>query len=160
MLTDYALAALSAVFAVRLRLRAGSFSAGSVGPWCLALAVIALAAGAGGTAHGFRLYLGEAAHGRVWQLTVALIGLSVVLALAAAIQSVLRPLVAPGDWRKAGHRWLKRGLYVTLAGLAIQQSGWDLHTHFNHNDLYHVVQMAGLYWLYRGARLLNDLGEP
>jgi hypothetical protein len=162
MLTDYALAALAAAFALKLRPRtgrprAGSFSAGTAGLWCLALLVTALAALAGGTAHGFRLFLGEAAHAQLWLLTVALIGLSVALTLGAAIRSVLWPSIAPGERRRAGHRWLKRGLYLTLAGLAIQQSGWGFHTHFNHNDLYHVVQMGGLYCLYRGAGVLNAL---
>jgi len=166
MLTDYVLAALAAAFAIRLRLRARSmvarasqkvFMDGSVWLWCLAFAVTTLAALAGGTAHGFRPYLGEAAHAQLWLLTVTLIGLSAVLTLGAAIRSVLRPLIARGERRKAGHRWLKCGLYMTLAGLAIQQSGWSLHIHFNHNDLYHVVQMGGLYCLYRGAGVLNDL---
>jgi hypothetical protein len=33
----------------------------------------------------------------------------------------------------------------------------SLHQHFNHNDLYHVVQMVGLYGVYRGGRSLLDL---
>jgi hypothetical protein len=46
---------------------------------------------------------------------------------------------------------------VTLAGVAVQLGGWGLHTHFNHNDIYHLVQMAGLYCLYRGALKLDGL---
>jgi len=169
MLTDYALAALVAAFAIRLRLRARStldraawkaFAIGSTGFWWLAFGVTALAALAGGTAHGFRLYLGDAAHARVWQLTVVLIVLSAVLTLVAAIRSVLRPSIAPGPRRKAGHRWLRRGLYLTLVGVAIQQGGWGLHTHFNHNDLYHVVQMVALYCLNRAALALENLEAP
>jgi hypothetical protein len=168
MLTDYALAGLAVAFAVRLRLRAASathrtprnnFAAAPAALWCSAFAVTALAALAGGTAHGFRLYLGEAAHARLWQLTVTLIASSAALTLAAAIRSVLRPAVARGLRRKAGHRWLEWGLIVTLLGLAIQQSGWSLHTHFNHNDLYHLVQMAGLYCLCRGASILEGLED-
>lgn len=157
MLTDYLLAGLAAAFAVRLRIRAGGFGVGPVGWWCLAFAVTALAALAGGAAHGLRLYLGEGVHARVWQLTVALIVLSVVLTLGAAIRSVLRPSIAPGPPRKAGHRWLRRGLYLTLAGAAIVVVGWGPAEQFNHNDLYHVVQMAGLYCLYRGALALGGL---
>jgi Family of unknown function (DUF6962) len=168
MLTDYALAVLVTAFAVRLRLRAGSttsraawkaFASGPAGFWCLAFGVTALAALAGGTAHGFRLHLGAAAHARLWQLTVGLIILSAALTLGAAIRSVLRPSIAPGERRKTGHRWLQRGLIVTLLGVAIEQSGWGLYTHFNHNDLYHVVQMAGLYCLYRGALILEGLED-
>ena len=168
MLTDYALAALATGFAIRLRVRAGGaadcadrkvFAAGSARYWRLAFGVTALAALAGGTAHGFRLYLGEAVQARLWLLTALLIALSVALTLGAAIRSVLRPSIAPGPRRKAGHRWLKGGLCVTLLGVAIQQSGWAFHTHFNHNDLYHVVQMAGLYCLYRGALALEGLDD-
>jgi hypothetical protein len=157
MLTDYALAALAAAFAVRLRLNAGSFRAAAIGWWLLAFAVTSLAALAGGTAHGFRLFLGEQLHARVWQLTVASIVLSAALMLGAAIRSILRPSIGPGPRRKAGHQWLKRGLYVTLGGAAIVLGGRGLHEHFNHNDIYHVVQMAGLYCLYRGAAALHGL---
>jgi hypothetical protein len=168
MLTDYVLAALAISFAARIWLRAagadrrkvGLPAGAPAGLWCFAFAAIALAALAGGTAHGFRLYLGDTAHARLWQATVALITLSTLLTLAAAIRSVLRPSIAAGPARRAGHRWLKRGLYATLVGVAIQQSGCGFHTHFNHNDLYHVVQMAGLYCLYRGARLLEALETP
>lgn len=166
MLTDYALAALAAGFAIRLWVRARSATdragpkapaAGSAAFWRLAFGVTTLAALAGGTAHGFRLHLGEAAHAGLWLLTVLLIALSVALTLGAAIRSVLRPSIPAGTERKAGHRWLKSGLYVTLLGVAIQQSGWVFYTHFNHNDLYHVVQMAGIYCLYRGALTLEGL---
>jgi hypothetical protein len=49
---------------------------------------------------------------------------------------------------------------VTLGGAAIVLGGRGLHQHFNHNDLYHVVQMAGLYCLYRGAVALHGLDNP
>ena len=39
----------------------------------------------------------------------------------------------------------------------MQQSGWSLAEHFNHNDLYHVIQMVGLYCFYRGALALHEL---
>ncbi|MEX2304167.1 MAG: hypothetical protein WD733_24705 [Bryobacterales bacterium] len=157
MLTDYALAALAAAFVVRLRLKAGSSGAASIGWWRLAFAVTALAALAGGTAHGFRLFLGEPLHTRVWLLTVVSIAMSAALMLVAAIRSILWPSIGPGPRRKAAHQWLKRGLYVTLGGAAIVLGGRGLHQHFNHNDLYHVVQMAGLYCLYRGSLALEGL---
>jgi Family of unknown function (DUF6962) len=31
-----------------------------------------------------------------------------------------------------------------------------LQRHFNHNDLYHVIQMVGMYVFYKGAILLRD----
>jgi hypothetical protein len=164
MLTDYAMAALAAAFAVRLGLGArGEGPAGKVkgaiAPWRLAFGAAALAAVVGGTSHGFRLSLGEVWHARVWRLTVALIVLSAAVTLGAAIRSVLRPAIAAEEGRRIGRRWLWRGLFVTLVGVAIQQSGWVFHTHFNHNDLYHLVQTVGLYCLYRGARVLEGLEE-
>ena len=48
--------------------------------------------------------------------------------------------------------WLLAGVAVSvLAGLA-QASGLALHEHFNHNDLYHVLQTAAMFLLYRGVR--------
>jgi hypothetical protein len=98
MVTDYVLVALAAAFAARIRLRAGDFSTGSVRWWCLAFATTALAALFGGTAHGFRLYLGEELHANLWRMTVGMIALSVAVTLGAAIRSVLRPSIDPGDY--------------------------------------------------------------
>ena len=48
--------------------------------------------------------------------------------------------------------WMLAGVAASvLAGLA-QASGVALHAHFNHNDLYHVVQAAAMFLLYRGVR--------
>ena len=38
----------------------------------------------------------------------------------------------------------------------MQASGFAPHPSFNHNDLYHVIQVAAMFLLYRGARTLND----
>ena len=43
------------------------------------------------------------------------------------------------------------GVLVTFAAAGIQAAGIAPHAAFNHNDLYHVVQMAGTALLYRGA---------
>ena len=57
-------------------------------------------------------------------------------------------------WRFNG--WILAGVAVSVvAGLA-QASGLSLHRHFNHNDLYHVIQIGAMVLLYRGARLLTD----
>ena len=51
-------------------------------------------------------------------------------------------------WRFNG--WMLAGVAVSLlAGLA-QASGFALHAHFNHNDLYHVIQIGALFAFYRG----------
>ena len=52
--------------------------------------------------------------------------------------------------------WIVAGILVSFLGALVQQSGLALHPSFNHNDLYHVVQAAGMVLLYRGAALLRD----
>jgi hypothetical protein len=48
------------------------------------------------------------------------------------------------------------GVAVSVAGAAVQASGLRLHEHFNHNDLYHVIQIVALVLLYRGAKRLQS----
>ena len=52
--------------------------------------------------------------------------------------------------------WLVAGVLVTLAGSIIQARRLGLHRQFNHNDVFHVVQMGALYVFYRGGLLLVD----
>lgn len=48
--------------------------------------------------------------------------------------------------------WMLGGVAASvLAGMA-QASGVSLHAHFNHNDLYHVLQAGALLLLYRGVK--------
>ncbi len=57
--------------------------------------------------------------------------------------------------RKPSGGWIVLGVVVSLMGAAVQMSGFALHRHFNHNDLYHVIQMAGLACFYVGAKGLR-----
>jgi hypothetical protein len=58
-----------------------------------------------------------------------------------------------------GHRaYIASGILVSIAAAAVQQSGFRLHEHFNHNDLMHVIQMGGMWLLYRGGARLRDAG--
>jgi len=53
-------------------------------------------------------------------------------------------------WRFNG--WIIAGVAVSvLAGLA-QASGLRLHAHFNHNDLYHVIQIGAMLLFYGGLK--------
>jgi hypothetical protein len=52
--------------------------------------------------------------------------------------------------------WLIGGVLVSFLAAAIQVNEIALHRHFNHNDLYHVIQMVGMYLFYRGGRTLTD----
>jgi hypothetical protein len=48
------------------------------------------------------------------------------------------------------------GVAVSIGAALVQASGFKVHEHFNHNDLYHVIQIAAVVLLYRGARRLAD----
>ena len=158
MLTDYALAALSAALAISLAARARKTPGRRVGLWIAAFSVTAVAALAGGSAHGFRVPLGDSWRS-VWSFTVVAIGAGSALLIAAGVRSVLRPRARDEASRREGASWLERAVVATLAGLAVLVAKLAIHRHFNHNDLYHVIQMAGIYFLYRGALLLEGLSE-
>lgn len=54
--------------------------------------------------------------------------------------------------RMQTHLYIIFGVIISLIAAAIQVSGIDLHEHFNHNDLYHTVQIIGLIFYYKSAR--------
>jgi hypothetical protein len=58
--------------------------------------------------------------------------------------------------RQPGAGWVVAAVAVSFAGAGVQASGFALHPHFNHNDLYHVIQLGGLYLFQRGALLARD----
>ena len=155
MLTDYALALLGAFFAFSMYLRS---PCRKMSLWIAAFSVIAFAALAGGTAHGFRSALGES-WGLVWRITVLSITLGSVLLIVAGIRSAIHPKTLDRNARYIGNRWLKRAVEISLLGLAVLVLKLSPHPRFNHNDLYHVIQMGGLYCLYRGAILLGGSGN-
>jgi len=51
--------------------------------------------------------------------------------------------------------WIAGGVAVSVVAAAIQALRLAPHPDFNHNDLFHVVQVAALYLLYRGGLLLR-----
>jgi len=62
-------------------------------------------------------------------------------------------------WRFASPAspWLVVGVLVSLAGGVIQVRRIGVHRYFNHNDVYHVIQVIALFLFYRGGVLLVDL---
>jgi hypothetical protein len=82
----------------------------------------------------------------------AIVGYAAAFAVLVAIRLRARPLDASG-------RLVLWGVAVSVMAAAIQQSGWAIHRYFNHNDLYHVVQAAGVWLLYRGA-VRDSLANP
>jgi urea transporter len=58
--------------------------------------------------------------------------------------------------REKSAPWILGGILLSFAAAGVQASGFDPAPNFNHNDLYHLVQMGAFYLLYRGGRLLRD----
>jgi len=53
-------------------------------------------------------------------------------------------------------KWIASGVAVTLIGVVVQQTGFRRHLDFNHNDIYHIIQIAAFYLFFRGACTLRD----
>ena len=51
-----------------------------------------------------------------------------------------------------GSLWIIGGLILSVTAAIFQRSGWDISPHFNHNDLYHVIQMGAVYLIYKGVK--------
>ncbi len=56
--------------------------------------------------------------------------------------------------KNEGALWIIVSIIVGFVGAGIQQSGFSFHKDFNNNDIYHVVQMLGMYLLYYGVMAL------
>ena len=180
-LTDYALAVLTAWLAMRLFTSREI----AVRLWAAAFVALAVGAFLGGTWHGFLqsdllwkttvLSVGVATFCMVAGSAFATLRGNAVQILAAiklvafsawmlfhdefiyvVIDSgaAFAVVAALHLWRFNG--WILAGVAVSILAAVVQASGIALHRHFNHNDLYHVVQMAAMVLLYRGARLLAD----
>ena len=76
-------------------------------------------------------------------------GGALVVLLVAALYAIAR-------WHAAGMRWLVAGVAVSLVAGLVQVRRIAFHRHFNHNDLFHVIQMVALYLFFRGGALLVD----
>jgi hypothetical protein len=169
--------------------------------WGISFILIAAAAVAGGTFHGFRGQLGWLAN-PLWQMVVYSVGLCALLMACSTIFATIKPswqqillvilVVKFGIFvlRASTHtqykyvayegltsmgiilvlqiaalitrhqmsaKWILAGTAISVAAAGIQISGFNLHRHLNHNDLYHIVQMIGMYVWYRGGLLLKDL---
>ncbi len=74
----------------------------------------------------------------------------------AMLGVLLLQVYAYAKWKHKSAVWLVSGVIVAFAAAGVQMSGFTIHQHFNYNDLYHVIQMASIYLLYRGACLLED----
>ena len=100
---------------------------------------------------GFKLlvYLVSVARRPQFRLAAADHVATLAVLLAAALYAMAR-------WHAAGMGWLVAGVGVSLIGVLVQVRHVAIHRHFNHNDLYHVIQMLALSLFFRGGVLLVD----
>ena len=147
--TDYLLAIVALLFAHGLFRAAGPGAKRCVKLWAWGFLILAAAALAGGTFHGGTFYLADSVRRALWNSTVYFIGFASALMVAGTAAS----RIARND---ESVRWLLSGLAVSLLGLAVQQTSLRFGQDFNHNDIYHCIQIAALWPFYRGARLLED----
>ena len=143
-LTDYALGAASLCFAVLL-LQTSAPRPISVRLWSIGFFVSAIAAFVGGTYHGFKPALDDSALRSLWNITIYSIGASGAFMVSGVLTSSI-------SRHHKATRWLLLGVVVTLAGFAIQQTNIQLTDNFNHNDIYHLMQIGALYLFFKGAR--------
>lgn len=115
-----------------------TFSA-AVQRWLLALAAIKLATYA------------------VWMVSHDAF-LYVVLDYAPAMLAVVGlQIYAYQKHQAASAPWLIAGIIISFVAAGVQVSGFSVHEHINHNDIYHIIQMAALYFLHRGITLIRDV---
>jgi Family of unknown function (DUF6962) len=81
----------------------------------------------------------------------------VILDLAVTLAALLAiGLVLHLGRREPAGTWILGAVALSLIGASVQRSGLGLHADLNHNDLFHLIQTAGLYLFYRGGRCLRD----
>jgi hypothetical protein len=95
------------------------------------------------------VYLREVGRRPVFRIAAADYGLALAILLVGAAYEMLRR-----DEPAMG--WLIAGVLVSLVAAIVQARRLAPHRQFNHNDLYHVIQMVALYAFYRGGTLLLD----
>lgn len=67
-------------------------------------------------------------------------------------------VLAVHEWRRGSGAasWLAAAISVSALGAIVQRSGFAFHVHFNHNDIFHVLQSVGLWCYARAGALLTD----
>ena len=84
-----------------------------------------------------------------------------VVADTAVAMAAVTVLHARAAWAgEDAARWMLAAVAVAVVAAAVQVSGFALHRHFNHNDLYHVIQVGAMTLFYKGAGLLRDRPVP
>ena len=62
-------------------------------------------------------------------------------------------------WHDAASRWALIALALSALGAGVQYGRVAPHEYFNHNDLYHVIQIAAMVAFYKAGKLLRDAAK-
>lgn len=84
----------------------------------------------------------------------------VIVEYGSAMLCVLALMLTARMRKTQAARWIVAGIALSIVAALVQQSGFDVHRHLNHNDLQHLVQMAAVWLLYRGGTRLRDVTWP
>ena len=149
MLTDFALAAASLLFAHLLYGMIGPRNRVSAWLWCAGFITSAVAAAIGATYHGFAQYFDPGTLRLFWNIIMCTMGASAGFWIAGCHAAYISK-------EDGSMKWLGGGIAVTLLGAFVQQTGFRHHSDFNHNDAYHLIQILALYFFFKGASRLRD----
>ncbi len=93
----------------------------------------------------------------VFFLVFALIQTQFLVAVADYGSTFIVALVVFAfHWQRPASKLMTYGIVVSLVAASIQTLKISPHPSFNHNDLYHVVQILGLHLFYLGSPQLED----
>ena len=147
MLTDYALGAVNLFFTISILTKLHSRN--KVSGLLLLLGFLAqtIAGFTGGTYHGFAAEVTPHTLRWLWNVTLLAIGGTIAF-LASGIHAA--------DVHKDNGNWIVAAIAIGVAGLGIQFTGFRSHQDFNHNDIFHVIQIAAMFLFFRGVSRLED----
>jgi len=136
--TDYLLATVALVLGA-VRLRPPRTTRRWL--WGLGLLAAAVAAGTGGTFHGFSTLESPAVHSFLWCAVLPLIGAAAGFMAAAAVAT---------PWHD--HDWphLLAGIVISALAVTLQHTGLALGP-VDHNALFHLLEAAALWFFFRAA---------
>jgi len=117
--------------------------------WSAAFLASAVAALVGGIYHGFAMHFDASTLRSMWNFLVYASG----FCNGCMVGGVHAAYIQREDGTV---KWIALGGLVTVIGAIVQQTGFRKSAHFNHNDIYHLIQIAGFYLLFKGARTLRD----
>jgi len=87
--------------------------------------------------------------------------IAVIAYLPATLFLLIGLIAGYRRWRLASLRWGIAGLGLTFLAAAVQRLNVAIHPHyFDHNALYHVIQGAGLWMIFLGAKCISSARPP